>query len=203
MSLTLLALDEGRYERSGKGERPHKSRSLRRKETDAEADDKDQGRKGRPGEHRPVLTRRHGAQPKASIKRRDQQQMPAIENRDVGRIEVGAVEPRRCREKNDQEQKDEVENHHRPAGVRRVSQPALVTEPEYPCDNKTEKQGYELRRVGVPNLDPIWRRRAHLSFRKVISKQRHRDAENRVAQRLQAPHLEQVVFSRHFAPPPG
>src|SRR3954452_18571145 len=55
-----------------------------------------------------------------------------------------------------------------------------------------------MRAVGAPNVHPIRCGRSEAAFRNVVSEQRHRNPENRVAQRLESPHLEKIVLNGHF-----
>ena len=67
-----------------------------------------------------------------------------------------------------------------------------MAEPEHARDNEADHQRDQGLRVGVEQIDPARRFRKTARLRQIIGEQRHRNAEDRVAQRLQSAHFEKT-----------
>jgi len=138
--------------------------------------------------------------PQQRVQRGDDGQMDAVNHGDNAVEPIDAVKAVGDGKHDDRQQEDQIEKHFAPAALWRDGEPPMMAEPEQTGDNEADHQRDQRLRVGVDQIDPGRRIRKPARLRQVIGEQRHRNAEDRVAQRLQPAHFEKTDLLRHRAP---
>jgi len=113
---------------------------------------------------------------------------------------IRAVKSVRHRKHDDRQQEDEIEEDFAAAAFRRVGEPPMMAEPKHACHDKADHQRDDRLSVGIYKVYPYRCAREPAGLRQIIGEQRHRNAENGVAQRLQSAHFEKTDLLQPRSP---
>ena len=125
--------------------------------------------------------------------------MQSVEDGDGAAETKIAVEPVRDRQQDDRQQEEQIEQDDPAPRLGLPRQPPVMADPEHAGDDETEREAGEFAGIDMGEFTPARRGREDRGLGQVVGEQRHRDAEDGVAQRLEPPHLEQVGRERGHA----
>jgi hypothetical protein len=114
---------------------------------------------------------------------------------------IHAVKSIRHRKHDDRQQKYEIEENFAAAALRREGEPPMMAQPKHAGDYKADHQRDDRLCVGTKKVNLGRRVREPAGLRQIIGEQRHRNAEDGVAQRLQSAHLEKTDLLQSLLPP--
>src|SRR5947199_7421678 len=103
---------------------------------------------------------------------------------------IHAVKSIRHRKHDDRQQEDQIEEDFAAAAFWREGEPPMMAEPKHAGDDKADRKCDDRLCVGIDEVYPARRVREPAGLRQIIGEQRHRNAEDGVAQRLQSAHFE-------------
>src|SRR5437764_9650823 len=116
---------------------------------------------------------------------------------------IHAVKSIRHRKHDDRQQEDQIEEDFASAAFRREGEPPMMAEPKHAGDDEADDQRDDRLCVGIHKVYPGRRVREPAGLRQIIGEQRHRNAEDGVAQCLQSAHFEttDLLQPRSLHPP--
>ena len=126
--------------------------------------------------------------------------MDAVDDGDDAIEPVHAVKSIRHRKDDDRQQEEQIEEDFAAAAFRREGEPPMMAQPKHAGDYKADRQRDKRLCVGTDKVDPGRRVHEFAGLRQVIGEQRHRNAEDGVAQRLQSAHFEKTDLLQPRSP---